>query len=151
MHACMCHAVASSRVMNHSNGGISNAYRLLRRVYPSYPSGWPKGQLHLYYPPPDGPLDSSLGETSHKMSSFEEMLAALLRNPPDPNEPLPRTNRKETIYGVAISFMVRRVRTSLGIEADVAHRYYHGWQFCFVFGFALEWFESQAGTICLSS
>jgi hypothetical protein len=41
------------------------------------------------------------------MSSYEEMLMAALLNPPDPNEPQPPANRKATIFGVVISFMVR--------------------------------------------
>ncbi|KAL6706100.1 hypothetical protein ACN47E_006016 [Coniothyrium glycines] len=39
------------------------------------------------------------------MPTYEELLAAMLRNPPDPNEPQPLSNRKETIYGATIAFL----------------------------------------------
>ncbi|KAH7084880.1 hypothetical protein BKA63DRAFT_4610 [Paraphoma chrysanthemicola] len=40
------------------------------------------------------------------MSTYEEMLMALLANPPDPNEPLPTANRRETMYGTTLSFLI---------------------------------------------
>ncbi|KAF2035620.1 hypothetical protein EK21DRAFT_54601 [Setomelanomma holmii] len=40
------------------------------------------------------------------MATYEEMLLAMLANPPDPNEPLPVANRRETIYGLTISFLI---------------------------------------------
>ncbi|KAF1921699.1 hypothetical protein BDU57DRAFT_436789 [Ampelomyces quisqualis] len=40
------------------------------------------------------------------MPSFEDMLLAALQNPPDPHEPLPPVNRKATIFGVVIPFLV---------------------------------------------
>jgi hypothetical protein len=40
------------------------------------------------------------------MANYIELLLELLEKPPDPNEPLPVANKKSTIYGVAISFLV---------------------------------------------
>jgi hypothetical protein len=39
-------------------------------------------------------------------SSFDALFLEVLRNPPERNEPQPIANRKETIYGVVIAFMV---------------------------------------------
>ncbi|PSN68649.1 hypothetical protein BS50DRAFT_619467 [Corynespora cassiicola Philippines] len=36
----------------------------------------------------------------------ERMLIEMLANPPDPNEPLPVSNRKETLYGTTVPFLV---------------------------------------------
>jgi hypothetical protein len=47
------------------------------------------------------------------MSTYEAMLSAMLADPPDPNEPLPAANRRETIYGTTISFLVSQSHTVL--------------------------------------
>ncbi|KAF2849048.1 hypothetical protein T440DRAFT_453542 [Plenodomus tracheiphilus IPT5] len=40
------------------------------------------------------------------MSTYEDLLMALLNNPPDPNEPQPLSNRSETIYGTTLTFLI---------------------------------------------
>jgi len=41
------------------------------------------------------------------MSQFVPVLIEMMRNPPDPNEPLPLSNRLSTAIGVSIPFLVR--------------------------------------------
>ncbi|KAF9693665.1 hypothetical protein EKO04_008337 [Ascochyta lentis] len=40
------------------------------------------------------------------LSSWEVLLAEMIQKAPDPHEPLPLSNRKETIYGLTIPFLV---------------------------------------------
>ncbi|KAF2260098.1 hypothetical protein CC78DRAFT_571419 [Lojkania enalia] len=39
-------------------------------------------------------------------AQFEDLLVEMLAHPPNPNEPLPLANRKETIFGSAITFLI---------------------------------------------
>ena len=47
--------------------------------------------------------------------TFSSIIAAMLKNPPDPNEPVPFSNKKSTLYGVTIPFHVRTLTTNKGI------------------------------------
>ncbi|KAF1849755.1 uncharacterized protein K460DRAFT_390421 [Cucurbitaria berberidis CBS 394.84] len=40
------------------------------------------------------------------MSSFQELIMSVILNPPDENEPLPLSNRKATILGTTITFLI---------------------------------------------
>lgn len=40
------------------------------------------------------------------MATYEEMLLAVIMDPPDPDEPLPPANRRNTIFGTVIGFLV---------------------------------------------
>ncbi|KAF2833912.1 hypothetical protein CC86DRAFT_462160 [Ophiobolus disseminans] len=40
------------------------------------------------------------------MSNHERVLLAMLQHPPDPNEPLPPANRRATIFGTTLSFLI---------------------------------------------
>ena len=41
------------------------------------------------------------------MVSMDDLLKMMMANAPDPNEPLPESNRKGTIYGVTVPLLVR--------------------------------------------
>lgn len=90
---------------------------------------------------------NALGRLVHDMSSYEELILTALRNPPDPNEPLPLANRRETIYGVVISFMVRRPGNCFYPMLTIRNRFCRGQQFCFVYGFVSRSFENLAWTM----
>ena len=45
--------------------------------------------------------------TPDMTNSFVGIVTSMLQNPPDPNEPIPFSNKKSTIYGVTIPFHVR--------------------------------------------
>jgi hypothetical protein len=47
------------------------------------------------------------------MSQFIPAILNMLQNPPDPNEPLPLSNRRETIYGVTLPFLVSAIENFL--------------------------------------
>jgi hypothetical protein len=38
---------------------------------------------------------------------LEDLIVQILANPPDPHEKLPVSNRKETIWGTTLTFLVR--------------------------------------------
>lgn len=40
------------------------------------------------------------------MNEFLPMIIEMMRNPPDPNEPLPLANRLEVVVGVSVPFLV---------------------------------------------
>ncbi|KAF1830682.1 hypothetical protein BDW02DRAFT_633466 [Decorospora gaudefroyi] len=40
------------------------------------------------------------------MSTYEDLLVGMLRDPPPRNEPLPLSNRRETMYGATLSFLI---------------------------------------------
>lgn len=40
------------------------------------------------------------------MATYEQMLMAVIMDPPDPKEPQPPANRRETIFGTVIGFLV---------------------------------------------
>lgn len=40
------------------------------------------------------------------MNDFLPILVAMMKNPPDPNEPLPLSNRLEVAVGVSVPFLV---------------------------------------------
>jgi len=65
-------------------------------------------QLSLFYPLDNGRRPTHSG-TICKMSTLDNwnaLLTEMVRNAPDPNEPLPLSNRPETIYGTTITFLV---------------------------------------------
>lgn len=39
-------------------------------------------------------------------ANFQELMLEMMKNPPDPNEALPTSNRKDTMYGATIPFHV---------------------------------------------
>lgn len=47
------------------------------------------------------------------MPTLEELLLEMLQTAPDPNEPLPVSNRKETIYGAVITFLVGKFNVAI--------------------------------------
>ena len=46
-------------------------------------------------------------KTSGKMSTYEELLLQMLADPPSKYEPLPLSNRRETMLGATFAFLVR--------------------------------------------
>ncbi|KAH8730295.1 hypothetical protein GQ44DRAFT_607487 [Phaeosphaeriaceae sp. PMI808] len=40
------------------------------------------------------------------MSTFNDLIVDVLKNPPDPNEPLPLANQKRTIVGIVLTFLI---------------------------------------------
>ncbi|KAF2013973.1 hypothetical protein BU24DRAFT_395100 [Aaosphaeria arxii CBS 175.79] len=48
------------------------------------------------------------------MAASPELIAEMLRNPPDPNEPLPVSNRPETLFGVIVPLIVLTWGSVLG-------------------------------------
>jgi hypothetical protein len=44
--------------------------------------------------------------TGSVLDEFVPYLTAMMKNPPDPNAPLPLGNRPSTVYGVTIPFQV---------------------------------------------
>lgn len=47
------------------------------------------------------------------MSQFIPAILNMLQNPPDPNEALPLSNRRGTIYGVTLPFLVSEIENFL--------------------------------------
>lgn len=41
------------------------------------------------------------------MAIKEDILTSMILNAPNPDEPLPLANRRETIYGTTVTFLVR--------------------------------------------
>jgi hypothetical protein len=45
------------------------------------------------------------------MSQFIPAIVDMLQHPPDANEPIPLSNRRGTVYGVTLPFLVSAVHT----------------------------------------
>jgi hypothetical protein len=62
-------------------------------------------------------------------SSFDALFLEVLRDPPDKNEPQPIGNRRETIFGVVITFMVHTIQLQLSVQSNNQSRSYRGWPY----------------------
>ncbi|KAF2662118.1 hypothetical protein K491DRAFT_686609 [Lophiostoma macrostomum CBS 122681] len=81
------------------------------------------------------------------MVSTDELLKVMMANPPDPNEPLPSSNRKATIYGVTVPLLILcwiAVFLRLWVRLRIIRE--AGWDDFFV---ALASTLNTAATICV--
>ncbi|KAF1934771.1 hypothetical protein EJ02DRAFT_439661 [Clathrospora elynae] len=84
------------------------------------------------------------------MSTYDKLLSATLSHPPDPNEPLPMSNRKATIFGTIVVFLaiswlavVFRLWVRLRVVKEI------GWDDVFVVA-AQSLNTAAAVVVCLS-
>jgi len=80
---------------------------------------------------------------------WKDLIVLMIQNLPDPNERLPLSNRRETVLGTTITFLVTYPSVFFLLNTDRLYRFLLFLLRVFDFMFVFLWCESPVGMMCL--